>query len=347
MADEVPGINMLIAQAGTAIAAQSGATLSTSTELAEAIVKSTNFSVKNSGDQDWTLSHEGQIEDDTGKHALTNGNAALRIPGESVSISSVDTTNNVFTLSSDKSDSWSAGDVVRISESTDNDGRYTIASISGVDVTVEEDVTDSTGDGTMTRLPAIPGLQSITLSMEQELNETPPGIDAATGWSYYTPLRRDWTIEMDGHYYHPQNDPTYKTVNDAIDEGEQLDATLDVLGLTFSGAIANDSREIEAGTDDNAAYSFSFGGSDTLSKSGSAESTISSLLDLYFNQSSATVALKHKVDGSVVKPSTTWSGSAYISSLEIELARNEYPSISGEFQGDGALTREPQTASDN
>jgi hypothetical protein len=274
---------MLIAQDSTAIAAQSGATLSTSTELAEAIVKSTNFSVKNSGDQDWTLSHEGQIEDDAGKHALTNGNAELRVK--------VDATD----------------------DSTDNPA-----------------------------LETVPGLQSITLSMEQELNETPPGIDQPTGWTYYTPLRRDWTLEIEGHYYDPADELIYQGLHDAIDAGGKLDAELDLFGLTFTGAIANDSREIEAGTDDNAAYSFSFGGSDTLSKSGSIESTISSLLDLYFNQASATVALQHRENESVVTGSTAWTGDAYISSLEIELARNAYPQISGEFQGDGSLSRNTQ-----
>jgi hypothetical protein len=62
-------------------------------------------------------------------------------------------------------------------------------------------------------------------------------------------------------------------------------------------------------------------------------------LDLYFNQNSATVALQHRKNQSVVSNSTEWKGSAYISSMEIEIARSEFPTVSAEYRGDGALNR--------
>jgi len=273
----IPAINMLIAQGSTAITAQSGATLSVSNELAEAIVKNTNFTVQNSGDQDWTLSHEGQITKDTGKHALANGEASLKIKPDST-------------------------------------------------------------------LEILPGLQSITLSMEQELNETPPGIDEANGWKNYVPLRRSWTVEAEGHYYDPANESVYESLHAARDNGNVLEAEVNLFNLTFAGDLAADGMELEAGTDDNAMYSLSFAGSDTLTKSGTPESTIGSLLDLYFNQSSANVALQHRKNGSVVASSTEWTGSAYINSMEIEIARSEFPTVSAEYQGDGALNRNTTSA---
>jgi len=279
----ISGINMLVAVDGTAVVAQSNATLTSSSELAEAVDKNTNFVPKNSGDQDWNLSYEGQVTDDTGKHALTNGNA-------------------------------------------------------GLDVKV-----DATDDATENPVfETVPGLQSLTLSMEQELQETAPGIDKDPNFVNRKPLRRDWTVDAEGHYYDPADEAIYQAIHDARDAGNNLDSELTVMGLTFAGSIAADEMEIGAGSDENASYSLSFGGSGSLTKSGSAESTISSLLDLYFNQSTATAYLRHEDDSGVVTGSTAWNGSAYISSLEIELSRNEHPSLSAEFAGDGALSRTTQ-----
>ena len=274
---------MLVAIDSTAVIAQSSATLSTSSELAEAIDKSSNFTQQHPGDQDWTLSYEGNVTDDTGKHALANGNASLDVE--------VDATD------------------------------------------------DSTDNPTM---ETIPGLQSLTLTMEQELMETPPGVDEANGWTYREPLGRTWSVEAEGHYYDPADNLVYSAIHDARDAGNTLPADLAVMGLTFSGDIASDSMEIEAGSDDAASYSLSYGGSGDLSKTGTAESTISSLMDLYFNQSVATAYLRHEEDGSVVTGSTAWKGDAYLSSLEISLERNAHPTISAEFGGDGSLSRTTQ-----
>jgi hypothetical protein len=338
MPDEISGINLLVTQGGTAIVAQTNATLTSTAELVEAVVKSTNFSVKNSGDQSWTLSHEGQITDDTGKHALSNGNASIGIGSKSLSITSVDTSADTVTVGSTP-DGLFAGDEFEITGSTGNDDTYTVESISSDTITVEGSIGDSTADGTVDYAPTLPGVQSITLSLEQELQEAPPGINEAPAWDYLTPLRRDWTIEVEGHYYDPANSPVFSDIHAARDAGNNLPVELDVLGLTFTGDIAADEFEVEAGTDDTATHSFSFGGSDTLTKNGTSETTIGALLDLYFNQTSATVALEHRTNGSVVTGSTKWTGDAYVSTLDIELGRNEYPTISAEYMGDGALDR--------
>lgn len=68
-----------------------------------------------------------------------------------VNITAVNTTTETFTVAEDKS-GLGAGDVLLIKGSTGNDGYYTVASTSGTgptDITVNEDITDATADGTL------------------------------------------------------------------------------------------------------------------------------------------------------------------------------------------------------
>lgn len=341
MANEVSGINMIVEVGSTAINAQSSATLTSTPELAEAIVKGTNYTQQVSGDQEWSLSYEGQIEDESGEHALANGNAKIGV-GVPVAITAVDTTNDIFTLAEDKSSSWSSGDTLYVIDSTGNDQEYTINTISGTDVTVSESISDSTADGDIFKPETVPGLQNFTLSGEQDLNDVPPGVDEQVGWKNYVPLRRTWAVEAEGHYYDPANDSTYETIHTARDNGNNLGAVLTIMGADFTGYIAADGLDIEAGTDDNAAYSLSWAGSDVLEQFGTVESSVQGIIDLYFNQNTGTVGLRHEKDGTVVTGSTLWKGDAHLSSMEMELARNEFPTISTDFQGDGKLERVTQ-----
>jgi predicted secreted protein len=285
MANEVSGINMLVEVGGTGVVAQSGATVSTTSELAEAITKDSNFTTQDSGDQEWTLSYEGQMTDDTGKQALANGN---------------------------------------------------------VDLQVEVDATDDSTDNP--QYEPISGLQSVTLNLEQELNSVPPGIDQPVGWKGYVPLRRSFSIDAEGHYLDPASDLVYDAVLDAKNNGKRLPAKLNVFGGTFEGSIATDSMELDAPADDNASFSFSWGGSGDLTQSGTVETTIDSILSLYFNQTTATVNLRQKdSDGNDVSASTYWEGDAHLSNFEISMERSAYPEISTELQGDGALSRNQVT----
>jgi hypothetical protein len=338
MANEIPGINLLVEVGGTAVVAQSNATLSTSTELAEAIVKSTNFTKQNSGDQDWTLSYEGQFTESDGDHALTDGKASLKV-GDPTGITAVDDTSDVFTTSEDKSTDWTSGDTVYVIQSSGNNGEYSIASISGTDVTVNETISDSTADGRIFNPDVVPGVQSLSLNLEQELNDVPPGINETVGWTNYVPLRRTFSVEADGHYYDPTDEATYETIHTARDNGDNLGGVVTVMGVDFFGEIAADSMDIEAGTDDNASYSLSWAGSGEIDRNGTAETTIDSLVSLYFDQSTATASLRHVEDGTDVTGSTYWSGTTYLSTLEVALERGEYPELSTELQGDGQLTR--------
>jgi hypothetical protein len=338
MPDEIAGVNMFVHVDGTAVIAQSSATLTTEPELVEAIVKNTDIPVKLPGDQEWMLEYEGQIPDDQGKHALTNGNAALAV-GRHSQITGVDTGASTFTIDEDRSSDWSSGDTVRVYFSTGNDQEYEIDTVNGQDVTVVGSISDSTADGCMFKPQTLPGLQSVTLDLEQELDDTPPGIDEPTGWSYYTALRRDYSMSAEGHYYDPGNEPTYAEVHDARDAGETLAVELTILGLTFVGEIAASSMEIEAGTDDKAQYALEWGGSEDYVKTGTPEATIDTLITMWTDQTENTASLRHQEGGTDVSGSTFWEGTTLLSSLEIELARDEFPSIATELQGDGALTR--------
>jgi len=278
MPDEISGVNVLAGANGTALPAQSDATLTTEPELVETILKDSNFPVKRSGDLDWMLSYEGLLRDDTGKEALTNGEASLDLS------------------------------------------------------------LDINGDGTETP-ETVPGLQSVTLSLEQTLDDVPPGIDQPTGWNFYQPSNRDWTIETEGHYYDPEDSDIYDKIFQRPRDGEVIGADLNVFGLTFSGDLATDSVEREAGTDGQASVSLSFGGSDEITKSGSTEAPISAILDAYFNQTVLTSFFRHIKGGNVVSGSTSWEGDTYLSTAEITLERDAYPQLSYEVQGHGKLKR--------
>jgi len=280
MANEIPGINVVVAQGGTAIVDQQDATLTSTPELAESVVKNTNFPNRLPGDQDWSLSLEGQIPDDAGKDALVNGNAQLQIK--------VDATD----------------------DSTDNPTLETVV-----------------------------GIQSLTLTLEQEFGEVPPGIDQPTGWSYYVPLRQSWEVDVEAHYYDPENDLVYQAIHEARENGNALEAELTVLGVTMAGDLVADDFEIGAGTDDPATQSLPFMGSGEVTQTNQFESTIEALIALYFNQSTAGMALQHKENGSVVTGSTSWEGDGYLSSAEITLERNAFPTLATEIQGDGPLER--------
>jgi hypothetical protein len=284
MAEQIPGINLLVAQGGTAIIDQLDATLTATPELAEAVTKNTNFVNRLPGDQDWTISFEGQIPDDTGANALVNGNAGLQ---------------------------------------------------------VEVDITDDNTDNP--QLERVEAIQSLTLSLDQELSEVPPGINQPVGWNGYTPLRQDWEAEVESHYEDPSGDTdgeaVYQEIHKARENGNALTAKLSVLGVDFDGSIVADEFELAAGTDDPATQTLPFMGSGALTKTSAFESTVDALLSLYFNQNTATMALRHEEGGSVVTGSTKWEGSAYISTIEITLERDSFPTISAELQGDGALSR--------
>jgi len=281
MANEISGINLLLALGGTAVAAQSSATLTASQELVEIITKNEfGFTSNLPGDQSWSVSHDSFLTKDTGDHFLAIGEASFSI-----------------------------------------------------------DV-----GGTMT---VVPGIQSVSLGLTQELTETPPGIDEATNWTYRRPSRRSFSVDVDGHYYDPatESNGTYEAILTAKDNGDNLPFELQVGGLTFTGTLAPGDLEIESGADgDNATYSLSFAGDGEITKTGTSETSIGKVLDAYFTQALWTVVLRHEVDGTQVDGSTEWTGDAYLSEATIDIERGDQVSLSADFQGDGALTRPTYTA---
>ena len=281
MPAELSGSNILVGAAGTAMPAQTTATLTTEPELVETIVKNANAPIKRSGDLQWNISAEGKLRDDAGKAGLSNGEVALK---------------------------------------------------------ADLDLTD---DGTETT-EIIPGLQSVTLSLDQELEQVPPGIDQPTGWRFFSPQELDWTLEMEGHYYDPESNDVYDALYQKPRNGEVIAGTLEVFGLTFNGDLAVDSIEREADTDGPGMVSFSFGGSDLLTKSGSSEAPISELLTSYFDQQTVPSFFRPMQSGNPQTGTTSWKGDAWLSTAELTLERDAYPNFSYEVQGDGALNRVTQ-----
>lgn len=87
--------------------------------------------------------------------------------GGPYAITAVNTTTETFTVTGDHS-GLGAGDVIKVDGSTGNDGYWTVVSTSGTgptDITVSEDVTDATGDGTLNYCD--PGTAWDTIGPEQ------------------------------------------------------------------------------------------------------------------------------------------------------------------------------------
>jgi hypothetical protein len=119
-------------------------------------------SITNDGTE-WSYS-SGQVDNDnpitfpqaTGSWGTISHWVMFDQDRTSYSVDGVDTTNDIFTLpdaAGDVTGEFAAGTKVRVNGSTGNDGIYTVASSSydGTDtqVTVQEDVTDATADGTL------------------------------------------------------------------------------------------------------------------------------------------------------------------------------------------------------
>ena len=276
MPNDVSGSIILVGAGGTAMPAQTSATLTTEPELVETIVKNQNAPLKRSGDLQWQLSADGKLRDGAGKAGLSNGQVTM-----------------------------------------------------SVDVDLNQDGTETT--------EIVPDLQSITLSLDQGLEQVPPGIDQPTGWRFFSPQELDWTMEMSGHYNDPADSDVYDALYQKVRNGEVIVGTLDVFGLTFDGDLAVDSIEREADTDGPASVSFSYGGSGLLTKTGTSESPISELLTSYFDQQTVSAFFRPMENGTPITGTTSWEGSAWNSTTELTLERDAYPELSFELQGDGTL----------
>lgn len=200
-----------------------------------------------------------------------------------------------------------------------------------------------TGGGTFA---PIEGIQSASLTLTQELAETPPGIDEDVTWRNYRPTRRMWSLEAEGFYYNLSDSATYQAFVDAKENGENIDIELTVAGLTFAGSLAPEDFSITAGSSgENATVSISGQGHQVLTQTGTAETTIGNLLDAYFNQSLLSVEFQQlDASGAQVDQSTVWAGDVYLSEATIDIARNEQVELSLDLQGDGALTNSTYTA---
>lgn len=96
------------------------------------------------------------------------------------SVTGVDTGANSFDFAGDVAEDFPDGTRFEISGSTGNDGTYTVASTTGTSptvVSVEEDVTDSTADGTATSVDASAARLILVVDSASELPVTLDGTD--------------------------------------------------------------------------------------------------------------------------------------------------------------------------
>ena len=89
--------------------------------------------------------------------------------------------------------------------------------------------------------------------------------------------------------------------------------------VTISVSMASDGQVTQGGT--------------------SFDSSVSMIIDAFFNETLANVALEYQDGGSAVSGSTTFTGSGYFTSVSISAADGEEATLDATIDGDGKLER--------
>lgn len=204
---------------------------------------------------------------------------------------------------------------------------------------LEVDTTDDSTDNPT--LVEIPRLDSIDVTLAAEMAET-GALDKAL-WRFIRPAERSVQIDIEGSYLDPASDvgAVYEEIMAAKDAGNNLPFTFTLAGRTFSGDVAFGDMEIAApGGAEDATISLSMASDDQVTKGGTAfDSSVSMIIDAFFNETEVDCAIEHHDGGSVVTGSTKYTGSGFFGEIALSVADGEEATIDATVEGNGALTR--------
>jgi hypothetical protein len=184
-------------------------------------------------------------------------------------------------------------------------------------------------------------LESLDLTFNQNLAET-GGLDRPL-WTYRRPAERKMEVDIEGSYLDPAADigEEYDEIWKAKENARTVTAQLTVASRVFSCELAPGDLEISAETGgEDATTSVSFASDGTVTRSGTGfDSSVSMIIDAFFNQSQLSFAMEHREGGSAVTGSTTYTGNGYLDTADLSLEDGSEATLDAEFAGDGALSR--------
>ncbi|WP_251961577.1 hypothetical protein [Salinibacter ruber] len=187
----------------------------------------------------------------------------------------------------------------------------------------------------------VPRLSSLDLSFQQNLAET-GGLDREL-WTYRRPAERMMEVDIEGSYLDPASDlgDPYDEIWKAKENSRSVTAKMTVASRTFSCDLAPGDLEISAATGgEDATISLSFASDNEITTGGTAfDSSVSAIMDAFFNQASLNFALEQQEGGTAVSGSTTYTGTGYLDNADLSLADGEEATLDADFAGDGALSR--------
>lgn len=203
---------------------------------------------------------------------------------------------------------------------------------------LELDIPDGSG-GTQT--VEVPRLSSIDLSLTQNLAET-GGLDQPL-WTYRRPAERSVGIDIEGSYLDPNSTigAVYDEIWTAKDNSDVIPFTLTIASKTLTGSIAPGDLEIGASTGgEDATISVSFMADEQVTQGGTAfDSSVSMILDAFFNQTEISFAMEHQSSGTAVTGSTAYEGNGYLADASISIPDGEEVTMDANFNANGPLSR--------
>ena len=184
-------------------------------------------------------------------------------------------------------------------------------------------------------------LESLDLTFDQNLAET-GGLDRPL-WTYRRPAERKLEVDTTGSYLDPNSTigEEYDEIWKAKEASRSVTARVTVASRTFSCELAPGDLEISAETGgEDATVSVSFASDGDITQGGSGfDSSVSMIIDAFFNQSQLSFAMEHREGGSAVSGSTTYTGDGYLDTADLSLEDGSEATLDAEFAGDGALSR--------
>ncbi|AFH22425.1 hypothetical protein OSG_eHP25_00020 [environmental Halophage eHP-25] len=186
-------------------------------------------------------------------------------------------------------------------------------------------------------------LDSIEATLETGIAET-GGLDKSLA-RYIRPAQRSMSFDIEGSYLDPAASvgEEYNELFANRKSSDDVNVRLTFADKTFTGnANVGDVEFSFQGDSEDATVSVSFQSDGQITESGTDfGSGFELFMDAFFNQNSVNVALKHyNLDTfSAVTGSTTWTGSGYISTINLSAAHGEEATADVTVEGDGPLTQ--------
>jgi len=216
--------------------------------------------------------------------------------------------------------------------------------ISNNDASFALEFDNGSGDGNQPEYHTLQYLDSIDVTLEMGVGET-GGLDKAL-WRYITPGERSMSIDIEGSYLDPNDSPDgvgeeYKEIFARKDAGTRLPCRFTIAGHTFESSVAVGDVEITASaSSEDATISVSFASSGQVTQDGTSfDSSVSMIIDAFFNETLVTAAIEHRDGGSAVTGSTTFTGDGYFTSVSLSAAHGEEATLDATVEGDGPLNR--------